>query len=146
MGATLAGVSRGSVSVQLLPGPSNMQQHGYVHAGAVSAIADSAAGYSAQTLMAPDRTVLTTEFKIDLLAPAPGERLIAVGEVIRAGRTLTVAQVRVFAENGERKLVALLTATMIAVPKAETDPFLLASSAGHRLSGHPSQNLGQLLD
>lgn len=120
IGATLSDVSIGRVKIELLPGPNNSQQHGYVHAGAVSAIADTAAGYAAQTLMPPDRTVLTTEFKVNLLSPAVGTRLVAEGEVIKAGRTLTVAQTNVFAETGdERKLVALLTATMMAVDHQE---------------------------
>jgi len=120
IGATLIDVRPGSVTIELCPGPSNRQQHGYVHVGAVSAIADTAAGYAAQTLMPEDRTVLTTEFKINLLAPAVGERLVATGEVVKAGRTLTVAQAKVYAISGEtRKLVALLTATLIAVDHAE---------------------------
>jgi uncharacterized protein (TIGR00369 family) len=92
------------------------QQHGFVHAGAVSAIADSAAGYAGLTLMPPGAGVLTAEFKINLLAPAAGERLRARGRVVKAGRTLTLAQAEVFAESaGREKLVALLTATLMAV-------------------------------
>jgi uncharacterized protein (TIGR00369 family) len=120
IGATLTDVQPGSVTIELQPGPANRQQHGYVHAGAVSAIADTAAGYAAQTLMPEGRTVLTTEFKINLLAPAVGDRLVATGEVIKAGRTLTVAQAKVYALSGEnRRLVALLSATLIAVDHVE---------------------------
>lgn len=119
IGATLADVSSGKVKIELLPSMNNSQQHGYVHAGAVCAIADTAAGYAAQTLTSSDRTVLTTEFKINL-SPAVGDRLVAEGEVIKAGRTLTVAQTKVFAETGnQRKLVALLTATIMAVDQQE---------------------------
>lgn len=120
IGATLSDVQAGSVTITLIPGPANRQQHGYVHAGAVSAIADTAAGYAAQTMMPAGRTVLTTEFKINLLSPAIGDRLVAIGEVIKAGRTLTVAQSKVFADAaGERRLVALLSATLIAVEHTE---------------------------
>ncbi|QQV79454.1 PaaI family thioesterase (plasmid) [Sphingomonas aliaeris] len=120
IGATLTDVRPGSVTIELRPGPSNRQQHGYVHAGAVSAIADTAAGYAAQTLMPEGRTVLTTEFKINLLAPAVGDRLVATGEVIKAGRTLTVAQSKVYALSGEnQRLIALLSATLIAVDHVE---------------------------
>ena len=83
---------------------------------AVSAIADSAAGYAALTLMATGVGVLTTEFKINFLAPAAGDRIVARARVIKAGRTLTVAQSEVYAEQaGQEKLIALLTATLMAI-------------------------------
>jgi uncharacterized protein (TIGR00369 family) len=101
-------------------GPSITQQHGFIHAGAVAAIADTAAGYAALSLMAPGVGVLTTEFKINLVAPAAGERVIAKGRVIKAGRTLTLAQAEVVAvQSGEEKLVALLTATLMAIEKRD---------------------------
>jgi len=82
----------------------------------VSAIADTAAGYAALSLMPPNRGVLTTEFKINFVAPAAGERIIARGMVVKSGRTLTLAQAEVFAESdGRERLIALLTATMMAV-------------------------------
>jgi uncharacterized protein (TIGR00369 family) len=82
----------------------------------VSAIADSAAGYAALSLMPADTGVLTTEFKINLLTPAASERIVARGRVVKTGRTLTVAQTEVLAEsNGQKKLIALLTATLMAV-------------------------------
>jgi uncharacterized protein (TIGR00369 family) len=116
LGATLGPIEPGSVEISIRPDPAISQQHGFVHAGAVTAIADSAAGYAALTLMPPGTGVLSTEFKINLLAPAMGDRIVARGRVIKAGRTLTVAQSEVFAESdGEEKLVALLTATMMAV-------------------------------
>ena len=104
----------------LAPKPEISQQHGFVHAGAVSAIADNAAGYAALSMMPIDRGVLTTEFKINLLAPATGERIIARGKVVKAGRTLTLAQAEVFSENeGKERLIALLTATMMAIEGRE---------------------------
>lgn len=120
LGATLESISAGVVEIALRPHASISQQHGFVHAGAVTAIADSAAGYAALTLMPSGTGVLSTEFKINLLAPAVGDRIVARGRVVKAGRTLTVAQTEVFAETGgEEKLIALLTATMMAVEDRE---------------------------
>ena len=116
LGATLEYVSDGVVHISIRPHPSISQQHGFVHAGAVAAIADSAAGYAALTLMPPGRGVLTVEFKINLIAPAIGDRIVARAKVIKAGRTMTLAQTDVFAEaNGDEKLIAFLTATMMSV-------------------------------
>ena len=116
MGATLGRVAPGFVEIALRPSPANSQQHGFVHAGAVAAIADTAAGYAALTLMPPDTGVLTAEFKINLMAPATGDRIVARGKVVRAGRTLTIAQAEVFSETGgKEKLIALLTATLMAI-------------------------------
>ncbi|WP_437358064.1 PaaI family thioesterase [Inquilinus limosus] len=116
LGASIRNIAPGAVEIALPASPSVSQQHGFVHAGAVSAIADTAAGYAALTLMPPGAGVLTTEFKINLLAPAAGERILARGRVVKAGRTLTVAQTEVFAETaGSEKLVALLTATLMAI-------------------------------
>ena len=102
LGATLHKVTSGQVEIVLVPKPEISQQHGFVHAGAVSAIADTAAGYAALTVMPMDRGVLTTEFKINLLAPARGECIIARGKVVRAGRTLTLAQTEVLAQMKEK--------------------------------------------
>lgn len=116
IGATLGAISPGSVEIVLVPVPAISQQHGFVHAGAVTAIADSAAGYAALSLMPEGRGVLSVEYKINLLAPAVGDRIVARGSVVRAGRTLTVAQAEVFAvTGGEERLIALLTATMTTV-------------------------------
>jgi uncharacterized protein (TIGR00369 family) len=116
LGAALGNVTPGRVEIILRPSPAISQQHGFVHAGAVSAIADSAAGYAALSMMPPGRGVLTTEFKINLVAPAIGDRIIARGQVVKAGRTLTLAQTEVFAESGgKEKLIALLTATLMAI-------------------------------
>jgi uncharacterized protein (TIGR00369 family) len=116
LGATLESVSPGSVQISLRPTANISQQHDFVHAGAVSAIADTAAGYAALTLMPANAGVLTTEFKINLLAPAKGDRIVAIGKVVKAGRTLTLSQSEVFAETGGKsKLIALLTATLMTV-------------------------------
>ena len=120
IGATLGNISPGSVEILLVPSPAISQQHGFVHAGAVTAIADSAAGYAALSLMPEGRGVLSVEYKINLLAPAVGDRIVARGSVVRAGRTLTVAQAEVFAQAaGEERLIALLTATMMTVEGRE---------------------------
>jgi uncharacterized protein (TIGR00369 family) len=116
LGASLGGISPGTVEIVIHPSPAISQQHGFVHAGAVSAIADSAAGYAALSLMPEGVGVLTTEFKINLVAPAVGERIIARARVVKSGRTLTLVQTEVFAESqGQEKLIALLTATMMSI-------------------------------
>jgi uncharacterized protein (TIGR00369 family) len=116
IGASLARVAPGEVEIVMPVRPQLGQQHGFVHAGVVSALADTACGYAAFSLMPASAGVLTTEFKVNLLAPAAGERLVAAGRVVKPGRTLTVAQGEVFAETGgARRLVALLTATLMAV-------------------------------
>jgi uncharacterized protein (TIGR00369 family) len=120
LGATLGSISPGRVEVEIRPDPSIAQQHGFIHAGALSAIADTAAGYAALTLMRRGTGVLTTEFKINLVAPAVGDRIVARGRVVKAGRTLTIAQADVFADRGgQEKLVALLTATLMSVEGRE---------------------------
>jgi uncharacterized protein (TIGR00369 family) len=116
LGATLGSIAPGAVEISLTPNPAITQQHGFVHAGAVSAIADTAAGYAALSLMRVGVGVLTTEFKINLVAPATGERIIARARVVKPGRTLTLVQTDVFAEDqGKEKLVALFTATMMSI-------------------------------
>jgi uncharacterized protein (TIGR00369 family) len=116
LGASIQSVAPGEVEIHLEPSSAISQQHGFVHAGAVSAIADSAAGYAALTIMPENRGVLTTEFKINLVAPAIGDVIVARGKVVKAGKTLILAQSEVFAEkDGRRKLIALLTATLMSI-------------------------------
>jgi uncharacterized protein (TIGR00369 family) len=116
IGASIVRIAPGEVDIALPITPKISQQHGFAHAGVVSTIADSACGYAAFTLMPATAAVLTTEFKINLMAPAAGERLVASGRVVKAGRTLTVSQAEVHAErDGRRKLVAIMTATLMAV-------------------------------
>jgi uncharacterized protein (TIGR00369 family) len=120
LGATLGNISLGHVEIALRPHPAISQQHGFIHAGALSAAADSAAGYAALSLMPPGSGVLTTEFKINFVAPAVGDRVLTRGKVVKTGRTITVAQTEVFAESGgQEKLVALLTATLMTVEGRE---------------------------
>lgn len=120
LGARLVRIAPGEVEIELPVAPHLTQQHGFVHAGAVATIADSAAGYAALTSMPAGAGVLTAEFKINLLAPAVGERLIARGKVVKAGRTLTLATAEVFAlKDGGQKLCAMMTATCMTIAGRE---------------------------
>ena len=120
LGARLAHIGPGRVHIVLPARPEVTQQHGYVHAGATSAIADSAGGYAALTLFSEDSEVLTVEYKINLLAPASGDHLEAIGTVLKPGRTLTVCQLEVYGvqDGGERKLVANGQQTLIRVNRS----------------------------
>ncbi|WP_420629012.1 PaaI family thioesterase [Candidatus Leptofilum sp.] len=115
LGAELTAVSPGEITIELPVSASLSQQHGFVHAGATTAVVDSACGYAALTLMPPGSEVVTVEFKVNLLAPALGVKMIAIGRVVRPGRMLTVCQGELFGEDetGARKRCALMTATMI---------------------------------
>ena len=116
LGAFIAAVRPGEVEIELPFSEALTQQHGFVHAGAVAAIADSACGYAALSLMPENAAVLTTEFKINLMAPAAGDRFRACGRVVRPGRKLHVCLGEVFAERGDtRKQIALMTASMMVV-------------------------------
>lgn len=119
LGAELTEVAPGRVRIALANRPELSQQHGYVHAGATSAIADSAGGYAGLTLMPATSDVLTVEYKLNLLAPAAGDRLEATGTVLKSGRTLTVCQLEVHAiSDDERTLVAAGQQTLISLPGA----------------------------
>ncbi|KAK1177904.1 PaaI family thioesterase [Streptomyces sp. NBS 14/10] len=119
LGARLAHIGLGRVHIVLPARPEVTQQHGYVHAGATSAIADSAGGYAALTLFDEGSEVLTVEYKINLLAPAAGDHLEAIGTVLKHGRTLTVCQLEVCGvqADGARKLVANGQQTLIRVSR-----------------------------
>ena len=116
IGATLTRVSAGAVEIGLAFREDLTQQHGYLHAGVVTSIVDSACGYAAMSLTPAGADVLSVEYKINLLSPAKGERFVARGRVLRAGRNLTVCAGDCFAVNGgEEKLVATMIATMMTV-------------------------------
>lgn len=118
LGAHLGDVAPGRVHIHLPYGSELTQHLGFFHAGATTSIADAAGGFAGLTLVPEDCTVLSVEFKINLLAPAQGESLEAVGRVIRSGRTLLVAQVDVFAVKlGEKKPVALMQQTLMCLPE-----------------------------
>jgi uncharacterized protein (TIGR00369 family) len=114
LGAELAEIAAGRVVVTLPIEPRLSQQNGFLHAGVVAAALDSACGYAALSLMPDDAEVLTVEIKVNLLAPASGRSLVATGEVLRAGRTLTVCRGDAHADQGtERVHVATMLATMM---------------------------------
>jgi len=116
IGAQLIAVEPGYCSIALVPRPEIAQQHGYVHAGIVAAIADAAGGYAGFTLFPAGASVLTVEFKLNLVAPAQGERLLAEGFVVKPGRTLAVTRGEVHAErHGERTLVAIMQQTLMVM-------------------------------
>lgn len=119
-GAALARVERGEVEIAMPWSEGVTQQHGFFHGGVVGALADSACGYAALTMVGEGEAGLTAEYKINLLSPAQGERLIAVGRVLKPGRTLIVAQGDVFVEQqGRRKLVATMLMTLCVVRTLE---------------------------
>jgi uncharacterized protein (TIGR00369 family) len=103
LGAVLEKVEPGRVEITLAFRPELSQQHGFFHAGIISTIADSAGGYAGFTLFPADAGVLTVEFKLNLIAAADGERAIAVGEVIRSGRTLTICRLDAYVEKGGKR-------------------------------------------
>ncbi|NNF58643.1 MAG: hotdog fold thioesterase [Rhodothermaceae bacterium] len=112
LGAELVTIEPGSVQIMLPFRDDLTQQNGFLHAAAVTAIADSACGYAAMTLTAPGHDVLSVEFKVNLLAPAVGARFVATGRVLRPGRTLTVSTAEV--RGDDDKLIAAMQATIIA--------------------------------
>ena len=116
IGADLVRVEPGVVEIALPFKPDLTQQHGFFHAGITSTIADSAGGYAAFSLFPADSSVLTVEYKINLIAPADGDRLLAVGRVVKPGRTLTVCTFEVEAEKaGVRKTCAVGQQTIICL-------------------------------
>ena len=117
LGAELTRVVQGGVEIRLPFSPNLTQQNGYLHAGAIAAVLDSACGYAALTVAADDRDVLTVELKVNLLAPAAGEVFVARAQVKKAGRTLTVCTADAFATNaGKETMVATMLATIMPVP------------------------------
>lgn len=120
LGARLGLVAPGSVDIALDWAPGLTQQHGFLHAGVVSAALDSACGYAAFTLMPADAEVPTIEFKINLLAPARGECFRMEGRVLKPGRTVTVCEGRAYAlHGGTEKLVATMGCTLMAITGRE---------------------------
>ena len=120
LGATLTRVDPGVVDITLAYRPEFTQQHGFLHAGIVATLLDSACGYAAFSLMPADMAVLTVEYKINLLRPAAGEQFTARARVLKPGQTLTVCTGEVVARhNGVEKEVALMQATIMAVAERE---------------------------
>jgi uncharacterized protein (TIGR00369 family) len=120
IGATLEQVEPGAVTIRLPFRDDLTQQHGFIHAGAIASVADSACGYAALSLMPADAGVLSIEFKINMLSPATGDALVARGEVIRAGRKIMVCRADVFSVTGKgEKLVAAMQGTMMVAEDME---------------------------
>ena len=118
LGAELGQLKRGAVEIHFPLAPSLTQQNGYVHAGAITSILDSACGYAALSTAPHGHDVLSVEFKVNLLAPAVGEQFVARAQVKRAGKTLIVCAADAFArKNGEEKLVATMLATIMAIKR-----------------------------
>ena len=116
LGASLAEITPGRVVIELPWAAGLSQQHGFLHAGIVATALDSACGYAGFTLMPEGAGVLTIEFKINLLAPAKGQRFRMVGQVLKPGRTITVTEGRAYAiDNGREKLIATLGATLMTI-------------------------------
>jgi uncharacterized protein (TIGR00369 family) len=116
LGAQLEQVDPGAVTIRLPFRDDLTQQHGFLHAGAIAAVADSACGYAALSLMPSGADVLSIEFKINMLSPAKGDAIVARAEVIRAGKRIMVCRADVFSLDGTtEKLVAAMQATMMVV-------------------------------
>lgn len=117
LGAQMTEVQPGMTEIVLPFREDLTQQHGFVHAGVITAIADSACGYAALSLMPRDVGVLTVEFKVNLLSPAAGERFVARGQVVKPGRTIMVCTGEVVAQraDGAQQTVAIMQATMMVV-------------------------------
>ncbi len=117
LSAKVTRVAAGEVEIIMPVSDAISQQHGFVHAAAVTAIMDSACGYAALSVMPEDSDVLAVEFKVNFVAPAIGSSIRAVGTVIKAGKTITLTSANAYAisDNGE-KLVAVMQATMIRKP------------------------------
>lgn len=120
IGASLKRVDPGAVEIALPYNASLTQQHGFLHAGIVATILDSACGYAAFSLMAPDMAVLTAEYKINLMRPAQGDQFVARARVIKAGRTLSVCTGDAYACIGnDEKAIATMLATIMGTPERE---------------------------
>jgi uncharacterized protein (TIGR00369 family) len=114
LGVELTAIERGRVEMALRHDDRFTQQHGFMHAGAVASVLDSACGYAAYSVMPPDAEVLTVTYTINLLAPAAGQRFAVTGQVVRAGRTLVVCRGEAFADGADRPFAAM-QATMTAL-------------------------------
>jgi len=122
IGALMNELAPGYCAISVVPRPELLQQHGYVHAGIVATLVDSAGGFAGFTLFPADSSVLTVEFKLNLLAPATGDRLVAEGFVVKPGRTLVITRGEVHAEKGgKRTLVAMMQQTLM-VMHGKPDP------------------------
>ncbi len=123
IGGKIIGLKPGHCTVALAARPDLCQQRGFLHGGVTTALADTAAGFAAYSMMPPNSAPLTVELKINLMSPATGERFMAEARVLRSGKTLSVVEVDVTAYNGsEGKLIARMLATMICIENTVDAP------------------------
>jgi uncharacterized protein (TIGR00369 family) len=117
LGVEIVRIAPGEIELAMPYGAAFTQQHGFIHAGVIATVLDSACGYAAFSLMPAEAAVLTVEFKTNLLAPAKGERFLFRAHVVKPGRTLTVSDGRAFAidSGGDERLVASMNGTLMAV-------------------------------
>jgi uncharacterized protein (TIGR00369 family) len=121
IGAELTLVEQGTVEIELAFDARLTQQHGFLHAGIISAALDAAGTYAAYSVIDPDASILTIEFKVNLLSPGRGERFLFRGSVTKPGRTIIVAdgQAYAYGADGEARLIATMTGTMMAISGRE---------------------------
>ncbi len=123
IGAELTVLEPGHCEIELPYRAELSQQHGFFHGGVIGTLADNACGYAAYTLTPADASILPVEYKLNIVAPGDGERLIARGEVVKAGRTLSVTEGRVYAvKGGVEKLCAIVTETLLPMADTSDDP------------------------
>jgi uncharacterized protein (TIGR00369 family) len=117
IGAVLTHVRPGTIEIEMPHSNALTQQHGFLHAGVISTVLDSACGYAAYSLMPENAAVLTIEFKVNLLAPGKGDRFLFRGSVTKPGRTIIVAdgQAYAYGPEGEARLIATMTGTMMTI-------------------------------
>ncbi|MCX4098696.1 PaaI family thioesterase [Nocardia sp. alder85J] len=118
LGIGISSLAPGRVVLELPFREDLCQQNGFVHAGAITTLADSACGYAAMSLQPLDRDILTVEFKVNLMSPAVGQRFLATATVVRSGRTLTVCTAEVVSDAAGARPVALMQATLMALPSS----------------------------
>jgi uncharacterized protein (TIGR00369 family) len=121
IGAELIDVGPGYCALALVPRPELAQQHGYVHAGILAALVDTAGGYAGYTLFPQDSSVLTVEYKLNLLAPAHGERIVAEGFVVKPGRTLAITRGEIHAERGATRTLCVIMQQTLMVMHGKPD-------------------------
>jgi len=123
IGAQVTAVEPGFVEIRLAYAPALCQQHGFFHGGVIGTLADNAAGYAAFSLMSEHDSVLTVEYKMNFVAPGRGEALVARGQVLRPGRTLTVCEAKVYARGGnDERLCATALCTMMTLAEQADAP------------------------
>ena len=138
IGAKLAEIMPGYCEIRLPYRIDLSQQHGFFHAGIIGTLADNSGGYAAFTLMPPDASILTVEYKLNLVAPGDGDLLIARGQVVRSGRTLTVCKPEVFVvKDGDETLCATALMTLISLAGKPDEP--KQENHVRKILGMPSQ-------